>query len=385
MTGTNGKTTTAFLLYVDPRGRRPAGRALVTTIETRVGGERRPAVRTTPEAIDLQRTFREMLDAGNRSCAMEATSHGSALGRLDRRPVRRARRSRTSSRDHLDFHGTMERYFEAKRRLFVEGLPPAAVNVGDEYGRRLADELRGRVPLLTFGLVPGADVRADELELTRDGARFRIGDLELRTHLRGRFNVHNVLAAAAAARLLEVDDDAIAAGIASRRRRARALRARRRGAAVHRARRLRPHAGLARRGAAGGPRADGRAASSCVFGAGGDRDREKRPVMGRIGDELADVVVVTSDNPRNEEPQAIVDEILAGAVGEAEVEPDRRAAISTRARAGGAGRRRRDRRQGSRAGPGGRRRDAALRRPRGGARRAPRTPTGWEPRLGGRT
>src|SRR5919199_1039664 len=138
VTGTNGKTTTTFLLHaiLDAAGRRPG---LLGTIETRVGDERRPAVRTTPEAIDLQRTFREMLDAGNRSCAMEATSHGSELHRLD--ATRFAVLVFTNlTQDHLDFHGTMERYFAAKRRLFDQA-ERAVVNVGDEYGRRLAREL----------------------------------------------------------------------------------------------------------------------------------------------------------------------------------------------------------------------------------------------------
>src|SRR5206468_7502772 len=130
-----------FLLHaiLAAAGRRPG---LLGTIESRIGGERRPAVRTTPEAIDLQRSFRQMLDAGDRSVALEATSHGSELGRLQ--GVRFAALAFTNlGQDHLDFHGTIDRYFEAKRRLFVVGeRPPAAVNVGDEHGRRLADELR---------------------------------------------------------------------------------------------------------------------------------------------------------------------------------------------------------------------------------------------------
>src|SRR5207253_5315997 len=124
VTGTNGKTTTAFLLYsiLATASRRPG---LLGTIESRVGGERRPAIRTTPEAIDLQRAFREMLDVGDRSCAMEATSHGSQLGRLD--CVRFGALVFTNlSQDHLDFHETMDRYFEATRRLFLDGRPPAA-------------------------------------------------------------------------------------------------------------------------------------------------------------------------------------------------------------------------------------------------------------------
>src|SRR5690242_6021838 len=140
VTGTNGKTTTAFLLYaiLAAAGRRPG---LLGTIESRVGGERRPAIRTTPEAIDLQRAFREMIDAGDRSAAVEATSHGSALGRLER--VRFSALVFTNlTQDHLDFHGTLEAYFDAKRRLFTQARPPAAVNVGVEHGRRLATELR---------------------------------------------------------------------------------------------------------------------------------------------------------------------------------------------------------------------------------------------------
>src|SRR5207237_553615 len=137
VTGTNGKTTTSFLVYavLAAAGRRPG---LLGTIEARVGGERRGVKRTTPEAIDLQRSFREMLDAGDRSCAMEASSHASELHRLDR--VRFAALVFTNlSHEHLDFHADMEDYFQAKRRLFVQfERPPAAINVDDPWGRKLA-------------------------------------------------------------------------------------------------------------------------------------------------------------------------------------------------------------------------------------------------------
>src|SRR5881227_54498 len=158
VTGTNGKTTTTFLLYaiLAAAGRRPG---LIGTIEARVGGERRGVKRTTPEAIDLQRLFREMLDAGDRSVALEASSHASALHRLDH--VRFAVLVFTNlSHEHLDFHADMEDYFEAKRRLFLEGNPPAAVNIGDEYGRRLAAELPDA---LTFGFAEGAQIGPDAL------------------------------------------------------------------------------------------------------------------------------------------------------------------------------------------------------------------------------
>jgi UDP-N-acetylmuramoyl-L-alanyl-D-glutamate--2,6-diaminopimelate ligase len=324
VTGTNGKTTSAYLLFsvLEAAGRRPG---LLGNIERRIGGERRPAGLNTPEAIDLQRTFRELLDAGDRSCAMEASSHGSELRRLDR--VRFAALVFTNlSQDHLDLHGTMERYFAAKRRLFVgRERPPAAVNVGDPYGRRLAEELRGG-RLLTFGAGADADVRAEDLELTPDGARFRAAGIELRTHLRGRFNVENVLGVVAASRLLGIEDDAIAAGV-------EALR----GVPG----RLEPvdegqpftvlvdysHKPGALERVLREARELSRARVLCVFGAGGDRDRGKRPVMGRIASELADVAIVTSDNPRSEDPQAIVDEIVAGVSGDVEVEVDRRRAI----------------------------------------------------------
>jgi UDP-N-acetylmuramoyl-L-alanyl-D-glutamate--2,6-diaminopimelate ligase len=324
VTGTNGKTTTAFLLYaiLAAAGRRPG---LLGTIESRVGGERRPAIRTTPEAIDLQRAFREMLDAGDRSAAVEATSHGSALGRLER--VRFSALVFTNlTQDHLDFHGTLEDYFDAKRRLFTEARPPAAVNVGDEHGRRLAGELRGQQELLTFGLVEGADVRADALELGPGGARFRAAGIELETRLRGRFNVENVLGAVAAARLLGIEDDAIAYGVKELRGVPGRFEAVDEGQPfavlvdyAHTPDSLENVLRTAR------DLAQNRVI--CVFGCGGDRDRGKRPLMGRIATELADVAIVTSDNPRSEEPDAIIAEILAG-TGDAEVEPDRREAIA---------------------------------------------------------
>jgi UDP-N-acetylmuramoyl-L-alanyl-D-glutamate--2,6-diaminopimelate ligase len=327
VTGTNGKTTTTFLLHsiLGAAGRRPG---LLGTIESLIGGERRPALRTTPEAIDLQRAFRDMLGAGDRSCALEATSHGSELGRLD--GVRFSALAFTNlGQDHLDFHGTFERYFDAKRRLFVEGeRPPAAVNVGDDYGRRLAEELRalGHEALLTFGTADDADIRPEQLELDGNGARLRAGGIELRTRLRGRFNVENVLAAVAVSRLLGVENDAIAAGVEALEGvpgRFEAVEAGQPFAVVvdysHKPDALENVLRTAREIA--------RSRVICVFGCGGDRDRGKRPLMGRIASELADVAIVTSDNPRSEDPDAIIAEVVAGAGASLEVEPDRAAAI----------------------------------------------------------
>jgi UDP-N-acetylmuramoyl-L-alanyl-D-glutamate--2,6-diaminopimelate ligase len=313
VTGTAGKTTTAFLLYavLAAAGRRPG---LLGTIETRVDGERRPATRTTAEAIDLQRLFREMLDAGDRSCAMEATSHGSALHRLD--GVRFSVLVFTNlDQDHLDFHESMEGYFDAKRQLFVgPDAPPAAVNIGDDYGRRLAAELRDRgTPLLTFGLSGDAEIRP--------------GLVEIDSPLRGRFNLENVLGAVAAGRLLGIDDAAIARGVGSVGGvpgRFQVVDEGQQFAVVvdyaHKPAALENVLRTARELATG--------RLICVFGCGGDRDRGKRPLMGRIASELSDVVIVTSDNPRSEEPLAIIDEIVAGMSSEPEIEPDRARAIA---------------------------------------------------------
>lgn len=327
VTGTNGKTTTSFLLFgmLAAAGLRPG---LLGTIESRIGGERRPAQRTTPEAIDIQRTLREMLDVGDRSCAMEATSHGAELGRLS--GLHFAVLVFTNlSRDHLDFHGTLERYFDAKRSLFVgNDPPPAAVNVDDEHGRRLAGELRTRhdAPLVTFGLAPDADVRPDDLELGRRGATFRAGDLDVRTPLLGRFNVENVLGAIAAARLLGLPGPAVVDGIAAIRGvpgRFEAVDEGQPFAVIVDYAHTPYSLGNALRTARGV--APGRVI--CVFGCGGERDAGKRPLMGEIASREADVTIVTSDNPRGEDPEAIVSAIVEGADSDVEIEVDRRRAI----------------------------------------------------------
>jgi UDP-N-acetylmuramoyl-L-alanyl-D-glutamate--2,6-diaminopimelate ligase len=331
VTGTNGKTTTAFLLYsiLAAAGRRPG---LLGTVEMRIGGERRPVTRTTPEAIDLQRTFRELLDAGDRSCAMEASSHASELKRLVGTRFR-ALVFTNLSQDHLDFHGTLADYYDAKRRLFVEpdvdgNRAPAAVNVGDEHGRRLAEELRGLGGrLVTFGLSDDAEVRPEELELTPSATSLRAGGLVVRPRLRGRFNVENVLGALAAARLLGIEDEAVVRGVehvAGVPGRFEAVDEGQPFAVLvdyaHTPEALENVLAEARRLAAG--------RLLCVFGCGGDRDRAKRPLMGEVVSRLADVPIVTSDNPRSEEPGAIIEEILAGMDGREEVEPDRAAAIA---------------------------------------------------------
>jgi UDP-N-acetylmuramoyl-L-alanyl-D-glutamate--2,6-diaminopimelate ligase len=306
ITGTSGKTTTSFLLFaiLAAAGRRPG---LVGTVEARVGGERRGVVRTTPEAIDLQRLFREMLEAGDRSCVMEASSHASVLHRLD--CVRFAVLVFTNlSHEHLDFHGDLESYFEAKRRLFfAEPTPLAVINVGDEHGRRLAQELPEAV---TFS---AADASA------LDGVNLK---------LRGRFNVENALGAIQAARALGVGDDAIKRGLESVRGVPGRFESVDAGQPFHvivdYAHKPDALENVLR---AARELAEGKRVI-VVFGAGGDRDRGKRASMGRLASELADVAIVTSDNPRSEDPEAVAAEVMSGANGAAQIELDRAAAIA---------------------------------------------------------
>jgi UDP-N-acetylmuramoyl-L-alanyl-D-glutamate--2,6-diaminopimelate ligase len=298
VTGTNGKTTTAFLIHaiLEAAGRRPA---LLTNIERRIGGELLPTGLNTPESVDLQRLFRTMLDRGDRSCAMEATSIAAAQGRLT--GTRFAVLVFTNlTQDHLDFHGTMDEYFAAKRALF-EQAERVVLNVGDPWGRRLARQLP---QARTFA--PGDD----------------LGGIDLK--LRGHFNRANALGAIWAARELGVEEPAIREGVES----------------------LAGVPGRFESVDAGQPFAvivdyahtpDSlenvlRAARELggrlivVFGAGGDRDRDKRPLMGRIAAELADRAIVTTDNPRSEDPAAIAHEVAQGTL---EIVLDRREAISS--------------------------------------------------------
>ena len=322
VTGTNGKTTTAFLQHaVMTAAGHPCG--LLGTVERRIGGVAEPAVRTTAEAVDLHRDLRRMADAGDTACAMEVSSHALDQERVG--GVRFAAAAFTNlTQDHLDYHRGMEEYFAAKARLF-DGRCPTAANADDPYGRRLRADLRFAVD------EPGADVRAEEVRLGADGTRFRLrspwGDADVALRLVGRFNVENALAAASTAGLAGIGVDAIAAGL---------------GALPGVPGRLEvvsdgqpfsvvvdyahtPDA-LATVLRALRPLAAGRLL--CVFGCGGDRDRGKRPLMGEAAAALADRVIVTTDNPRSEDPLAIIAEVLAGAGPAAEVEPDRRAAIT---------------------------------------------------------
>jgi UDP-N-acetylmuramoyl-L-alanyl-D-glutamate--2,6-diaminopimelate ligase len=325
ITGTNGKTTTAFLTRaILERAGMQTG--LLGTVKSIVGGVEEPVERTTPEGIDLQATFQRMLDAGDAACAMEVSSHALELGRAE--GIHFACRVFTNlTQDHLDFHPDMEAYFAAKRRLF-DTPGTAIVNVDDDYGRRLAGELGDAV---TYGVDSDADYRARDVDFDPSGASFACetpdGAIAIRTRLPGLFNVENALAAIAAARALGVDLEAARAALAEADRVPGRFEPVDEGQPftvlvdyAHTPEALDNVLRAARE------LTDGRV--HVVFGAGGDRDRAKRPLMGKAAAELADRVVVTSDNPRSEDPQAIITEILAGTGPDVESEPDRRRAIA---------------------------------------------------------
>jgi UDP-N-acetylmuramoyl-L-alanyl-D-glutamate--2,6-diaminopimelate ligase len=332
VTGTNGKTTTAFLAreILESAGIQCG---LLGTVKQVVGGVEEEVERTTPEAIDLQATFRRMLNGGDRACAMEVSSHALALHRCDAIHFEVVVFTNLTQ-DHLDFHGGMEEYFLSKRKLFEMGPRTAIVNVDDGYGVRLVAEF----DCLVYSTEDSnADFAASQISSDAGGSTFNVvvhheREIRLRTLLPGHFNVSNALAAFAATAMLGVEPEAVAAGLDA----AGAVPGRfepvdegQEFAVVvdyaHTPDSLENVLRTARSLTSG--------RLIVVFGAGGDRDREKRPLMGRAGAELADLAIVTSDNPRSEDPEAIIGEVLAGvengaAVARVEVEPDRRAAIA---------------------------------------------------------
>ncbi len=333
VTGTNGKTTTSYL--VDSVLRAAGCQVgLLGTIAYRLVREDKPAPNTTPESLDLQKYLAKIVQAGGTHAVLEASSHALAMDRLWGCPFAVAIFTNLT-RDHLDYHKTFEDYFAAKRRLFEgTGSPaPAAgvINRDDEYGRRLSG-LATRT--LTYGLEPGADVTARKLALTLSGIEFTAetpaGKIEIRSKLVGRPNVYNILAAVAAGAALNLSTEVIANGIAK----------------------LSAVPGRFERVEAGQPflvvvdyahtddalrnllatarelNPDGRIIT--VFGCGGDRDRTKRPLMGEAAGRASDIVVLTSDNPRSEDPLLIINDAIVGAQrtkAKLFIEPDRQKAL----------------------------------------------------------
>lgn len=339
VTGTNGKTTTAFLLEAMLKS---VGRScvLIGTIETHIAGQVRESPHTTPESRDVLALFAEGVKAGITEAVMEMSSHALEQERVWGIPVDVAIFTNLTQ-DHLDYHGAMENYFAAKARLFHGvGAPPprvAVVNADDPYGRRIAEAV-DRSQLIRYGLETSADYVAEEIRMRAGETRFRLrtphGSVDVRSPLTGRVNIYNLLAAAAAAHARGLTLEQIAQAAES-------------GAQVpgrfevvpsnsgftvvvdyaHTDDALRNLIALARELVR---ESGGRVIT--LFGCGGDRDRTKRPRMGRAAGEGSDLVVLTSDNPRSEDPAAILAEALVGVQQTGTpciVEEDRAAAIET--------------------------------------------------------
>jgi UDP-N-acetylmuramoyl-L-alanyl-D-glutamate--2,6-diaminopimelate ligase len=314
VTGTNGKTTTALLLQAVLQ-RRFGGAGFLGTIGYRVGRRELPADRTTPDAALLQELLAEMVREGVPAASMEVSSHALALDRVEGCRFDLAVFTNLT-RDHLDFHGDMEGYGAAKRRLFDLRKPgaPAVVNVGDPFGRLLAGQVGGRV--VTYGPAgEAADVRAEAVACDLSGVSFdavsAAGRFSVRSPLLGRFNADNLLAAAAGGLALEMPGEEVAAALSAVDRVPGRL---------ERVEAGQPYAILV--DYAHTPDALERLLSAVreltdrkiilVFGCGGDRDRGKREPMGRIAGTLADIPIATSDNPRSEDPEAILADVERG-------------------------------------------------------------------------
>ena len=313
ITGTNGKTTTAYLVAAifEAAGIRCG---VLGTVAYKIGDELREATRTTPEAPDVQALLREMVDRGCGACAMEVSSHALTLRRVDGMSFAAAVFTNLT-RDHLDFHAGMDDYFRAKRRLF-EMLPrnaPSILNVDDPRCGSLM-EAGGRP--LTYGMQRPADVKPGPVSFSLDGLQFDVATprdtLHVRSKLIGKPNVYNILAAVATATALDVSSDAIERGLQA----LDAVPGRFQTVSgpdddvtvvvdyAHTDDALRNLLETAR------PLTPGRMIT--VFGCGGDRDRTKRPLMGAVAGRLSDLIVLTSDNPRSEDPNRIIEEVQRG-------------------------------------------------------------------------
>lgn len=332
ITGTNGKTTTAFLLrsILEAAGL-PCG--YLGTLGCWIDRVLEPVDNTTPEATELHRLLRSMVDAGKRAAVLEVSSHGLALKRVEGIPFCAAVFTNLT-RDHLDFHGTWDRYFTAKARLFEDLAEDgvAVINLDDPMAAKLIERTRGRV--FTYGYNQAAQVRFQQTEPGPLGTSLHfdtpLGPIAVEAYLTGSFNCYNVMAALATGLALELDPVAVCRGIAA----------------------LENVPGRFERIAAGqgfevivdyahtpdalervlqAARELGPKRLICVFGCGGDRDRGKRALMGAVAGEFADLIVLTSDNPRSEEPEQIIADIAAGVPqsSESRCEVDREQAIIT--------------------------------------------------------
>ncbi|MBQ7567565.1 UDP-N-acetylmuramoyl-L-alanyl-D-glutamate--2,6-diaminopimelate ligase [bacterium] len=321
ITGTNGKTTTAFLTsaVLQSLGKNPG---LLGTIEARIGDKTLQLPNTTPESMDLQRYLSEMRQCDQDAVVMEVSSHALALDRVLGIPYDIAVFTNLTQ-DHLDFHANMDEYFAEKSKLFL-GLgthkgrpagPYAVINIDDEYGRKLYELVRYRVPVITYGTDKNADVRAFNVIATPNGLSFivetRMEACQVELPMSGAFNVYNCLAAISVGIALRGELSAIVAGVEAVSLVPGRFQLVREGQPftvivdyAHTPDGLQNVLKSAREITSG--------ELTVVFGCGGDRDRGKRPIMGRIAADLADKLVITSDNPRSESAEDIIEQIMEG-------------------------------------------------------------------------
>src|ERR1700733_3293158 len=336
VTGTNGKTTTAFLIkhLLERAGQRTG---LIGTVSYQIGERILPAQRTTPESVDLQQLLSQALEAGCVNLAMEGSSIAVALNRVDEIRFRAAVFTNLTQ-DHLDFHRGMKEYFRAKEKLFEkisDGSSKSGIgliNVDDPYGQQLVARFSDRLHVVTYGMGARADFRASNYRIESTGTSYQL-DVKgksylVRVPLIGRFNIYNSLAALATTTALGVDIRSSVLALA------RAPQIPGRLEAVPAKRQFQvfvdyAHTDDALLNVLKTCRDLNPARLLLVFGCGGDRDRAKRPIMGAVADKYADYAIVTSDNPRKENPEAIINDVVAGFKGRNfEIVVDRREAIN---------------------------------------------------------
>lgn len=314
ITGTNGKTTTTYLIrsILEADGKKSG---LLGTISTQIGDKVSVSTRTTPEALDLQRTFREMTDMGINYAVMEVSSHSLELGRVEKCSFSTGVFTNLTQ-DHLDFHKTIENYRNAKKKLFYMTRKANIINIDDEHGRYIADEIRKlKIPLITYGIDNQADIMAANINIRSTGVSFTLvtpgykTDLEIK--IPGKFSVYNALAAAAAAYAEGIEKNVIIEGL----KKVSNVPGRSEIVKVNTSYTIiidYAHTPDGLQNILASIRQYAKSRIITLFGCGGDRDREKRPVMGKIAGRMSDYCIITSDNPRSEVPTDIIRQIEAG-------------------------------------------------------------------------
>lgn len=310
ITGTSGKTTSTYMLksILEKYNKKTA---LLGSINNIIGNKSVKSKNTTPESLDLQRMFKEMADEGVKNCVMEVSSHSIALNRVYGIHFDSGVFTNLSQ-DHLDFHKTMENYFQTKLKLF-DNCSHAVINIDDEYGKRAVKLIKNDI--ITFGLSNDADVRADNIELTQNGSTFDLNykdeKVKINILLPGKYNIYNALSCGAAAISIGVPLNIIKEGLEALDK------------VPGRSEKINTNRGFniiidyahtpgEIENILKTTREYAKKRLVIVFGCGGDRDKTKRPIMGEIAGSLSDFCVVTSDNPRSEEPEKIIEDILPG-------------------------------------------------------------------------